>query len=235
METIGKVHSLQSLGTVDGPGVRYIVFLQGCNLRCKCCHNPDTWEINGGKEYTPNQILSKLIRFREYFGKDGGLTFSGGEPLLQCDFVLEVFKLCKDYGIHTCIDTSGSIITDKVKEILKYTDYCLLDIKYSNDNLYREHVGCGIQKPLEFLELLQEYNIPTTLRQVTIPTINDTEDSVLYLKWLADTHKCVQKVELLPFRKICQIKYDNMGLTFPFGHLDTPTKESMDKLNKILK
>jgi pyruvate formate lyase activating enzyme len=155
METIGKVHSLQSLGTVDGPGVRYIVFLQGCNLRCKCCHNPDTWEINGGKEYTPNQILSKLIRFREYFGKDGGLTFSGGEPLLQCDFVLEVFKLCKDYGIHTCIDTSGSIITDKVKEILKYTDYCLLDIKYSNDNLYREHVGCGIQKPLEFLELLQ--------------------------------------------------------------------------------
>ena len=140
----GYIHSIQSLGTLDGPGVRFVVFLQGCNLRCKCCHNPDTWECGVGKEYTPEEIVSRALRFREYFGRDGGITVSGGEPLLQADFVRTVFELCHNEGINTCLDTSGSILTDKVKSLLSVTDRVLLDVKYTNDEDYLKNVGCSI-------------------------------------------------------------------------------------------
>ena len=233
-ELVGRVHSIQSMGTLDGPGVRFAVFLQGCNLRCKCCHNPDTWELEGGKEYTAGEIFSRVLRFREYFGKDGGITFSGGEPLLQTDFVREVFEFCHEAGINTCLDTSGSILNDSVKALLAETDRVLLDIKYTEDGLYRENVGCGIKRVLDFLEYLNERGIPTTLRQVIIPTVNDTEENIKALKAIADANPCVDKIELLPFRKICQVKYDGMGIEFPFGNIPEPTAAKMTELQEIL-
>ena len=230
----GNIHSFQSLGTVDGPGIRYVVFLQGCNLRCGCCHNPDTWEMSGGIQYTPREIVDKVVRYKEYFGEAGGITLSGGEPLLQADFAYEVFRLCHNEGINTCLDTSGSILNDKVKKLLEHTDRVLLDIKYTNDTQYHEYVGCGMDKPLEFLAYLEHQKISVTLRQVIIPTLTDNEENVKALKIIAENHFCVDKIELLPFRKICQTKYDNMGLEFRFGHLPEPTQEQMCEMNKIL-
>lgn len=233
-EIIGKVHSLQSLGTVDGPGIRFVVFMQGCNLRCKCCHNPDTWDMGGGSEYTPQQIVDMVVRYREYFGAEGGITVSGGEPLMQPDFVDTLFSLCKEAGINTCLDTSGSIFNDKVKRLLTKTDRVLLDIKYTNNEQYLENVGCALKPVLEFLDYLNKEKIPVTLRQVIIPTLNDNEENIKALKGIAEKRANVDKVELLPFRKICQVKYDNMGIKFPFGTLPEPDEESMEKLKKQL-
>ena len=230
----GFVHSIQSMGTLDGPGVRFVVFLQGCNLRCGCCHNPDTWECGTGTQYTAEELVRRACRFREYFGRDGGITLSGGEPLLQADFAKEIFDLCHENGIHTCLDTSGSIFDDSIKNLLTVTDRVLLDIKYTNDDDYRENVGCGMEKPLAFLDYLCERKIPTTLRQVIIPTKTDTEENVRSLKAIADRHPNVDKIELLPFRKICQVKYDKMNLPFRFGHLPEPTRETMAMLEKLI-
>ena len=230
----GRIHSIQSLGTVDGPGVRFVAFLQGCPLRCGCCHNPDTWELTGGTPYTAEALVQKATRFTEYFGETGGITLSGGEPLLQADFVYEVFALCREQGIHTCLDTSGCVLNEAVRRVLTVTDRVLLDIKYTDDVSYRAHVGCGLQAPLDFLAELEARRIPTTLRQVIIPTLNDTAQNVLALKAIADSHTCVDKVELLPFRKVCQVKYDALGLPFAFGHLPEPSGENMQQLNELL-
>ena len=234
-DMIGNVHSIQSLGTLDGPGVRFVVFLQGCNLRCGCCHNPDTWDFDDKKLYTPPEIIKMACRYKEYFGTEGGITVSGGEPLLQAQFVREVFTLAHAEGINTCLDTSGSILTDKVKEVLDVTDRVLLDIKYTTDELYRTHVGCSIDAPLKFLAYLNEKGVKTTVRQVTIPTLNDDIASIKALKELTRGYTCVDKVELLPFKKICQVKYDEMGIVFPFGHLPTPSAEKMRELEEIIK
>ena len=230
----GNVHSIQSLGTVDGPGVRFVVFFQGCNLRCGCCHNPDTWETVGGTQYTAEDIVTKVMRYTDYFGESGGITISGGEPLLQVGFAKEIFELCHQKGINTCLDTSGNILNDEVKALLKVTDRVLLDIKFTNDSDYLEFAGCSLEKPMQFLAYLNEQKIPVTLRQVIIPTLTDNEENVLKLKQIADNHPCVDKIELLPFRKICQTKYDNMGLEFRFGDLPEPTNDKMQELNTLI-
>lgn len=233
-EILGRVHSFQSLGTLDGPGIRFVAFLSGCNLRCGCCHNPDTWDIMAGEEYTPLQVVEKAERFKEYFGDKGGITLSGGEPILQSEFARQVFELCRQRGINTCLDTSGSVMNDSVKTLLSVTDRVLLDIKYTTDEGYKNYVGCDYNLPLEFLKLLDEMTIPTTLRQVIIPTLNDDEDNILRLKNIANTYKCVDGVELLPFKKICQVKYDKMGIIFPFKDIPVPSAGRMSELNKIL-
>lgn len=230
----GEVHSFQSLGTLDGPGIRFVVFLQGCNLRCGCCHNPDTWDCGAGTQYTPEDILQKALRFREYFGSQGGITVSGGEPLLQAGFVAELFRLCHENGINTCLDTSGSLLNEEVKGLLSLCDRVLLDVKYTRGEDYLRHVGCSMEKPLQFLDYLDEQHIPVTLRQVIIPSLNDGEENILRLRDIARAHNCVDKVELLPFRKICQVKYDEMGIPFPFAHLPEPTKEQMARLEELL-
>ena len=227
----GRVHSIQTLGTVDGPGVRFVVFVQGCNLRCACCHNPDTWNTDGGTVFTPQQIADKAVGYKEYFGDTGGITVSGGEPLLQADFVCEIFKLCRQNGINTCLDTSGSILNEKVKDLLSVTDRVLLDVKYTNAEDYIKYTGCDMSAPIAFLEYLNDKKIPVTLRQVIIPTINDTPENAKALNGIAKSHPTVDKVELLPFRKICQIKYDDLGLEFRFGNLPEPTNQKMTALN----
>jgi pyruvate formate lyase activating enzyme len=223
------------MGTLDGPGVRFVIFAQGCPLRCKCCHNPDTWDASGGKEYSPEELVTRAVRYKEYFGQEGGVTVSGGEPLLQADFVREIFALCHENGLNTCLDTSGCILNDKVKALLKVTDRVLLDIKYVTDALYRENVGCSIDTPLAFLDYLSEQNIPTTVRQVIIPTKNHDEENIKALKSIISSHGNVDKVELLPFRKICQVKYDKMGLEFPFGEIPEPTREKMRELEEMIR
>ena len=230
----GRVHSIQSMGTVDGPGVRFVVFMQGCPLRCGCCHNPDTWDLKGGKEYTPCEIIERAKRCREYFGRDGGITLSGGEPLLQPEFAKELFSLAKSEGINTCLDTSGVILNDSVKTLLSVTDRVLLDIKYTADELYRRNVGCSIDAPLLFLEYLNGIKLPTTLRQVIIPTLNDTEENISELRKIRDTHACVDTVELLPFRKICETKYKALGIPFPDSHIPEPTHKRMEELYALL-
>ena len=232
---LGKIHSFQSLGTVDGPGVRYVVFMQGCNLRCSCCHNPDTWELQTSKTYTAEQIVKSVSRYVEYFGNDGGITVSGGEPLIQAEFVKNLFMLCKENGINTCLDTSGSILNNNVLSLLDYTDRVLLDVKYTNNDDYVKHVGCTLDSVLKFLQILDKKHIKTTIRQVIIPTVNDDKNNILKLKDIVSKFSCVDKIELLPFKKICQTKYDELGISFPFGTLPLPTTELMQELNLLLK
>ena len=232
---IGRIHSIQSLGTVDGPGVRFVAFLQGCPLRCGCCHNPDTWELGGGTEYTPEALVAKVTRFREYFGATGGITLSGGEPLLQADFCREVFRLCHEAGVHTCLDTSGCVLNNSVKKLLDETDRVLLDVKYTNEEDYRRHAGCSLASVLSFLNYLNEKYVPTTLRQVIIPSLNDSTEQALALRSIVKAYACIDKVELLPFRKICQVKYDNMGIPFPFKDLPEPTAAQIQNLENLLK
>ncbi len=230
----GFVNSIQSMGTLDGPGVRFAVFLQGCNLRCGCCHNPETWEAHRGTQYTAEEIVSRCERYREYFKDKGGITLTGGEPLLQAEFAREVFELCHEEGINTCLDTSGSIINDDVSKLLDLTDFVLLDIKYTDDGKYKKYAGCSLQKPLEFLKILCEKNIPTVVRQVIIPTLNDTEENILKLKELVSKHKNVEKIELLPFKKICAVKYEKEGKDFAFKDIPTPTSDKMKELTGLI-
>ncbi len=233
-QIIGRIHSFQSLGTVDGPGVRFVVFMQGCSLKCVCCHNPDTHNMSEGVPYTPEEVVKKVTRYREYFGSDGGITLSGGEPLLQAKFARKLFSLCHAEGINTCLDTSGIILNSDVKELLRETDRVLLDIKYTNDEDYRKYVGCSIKPVFEFLEYLNQNGVNTTVRQVIIPTLNDSDENILRLKEIIRRHPCVDKVELLPFRKICQTKYDSMKIPFPLAHIPEPESSEMTRLNAIL-
>ena len=231
----GFVSSIQSMGTLDGPGVRFVAFLQGCPLRCACCHNPETWAQVGGTAYTPEEIFEKAIRYRSYLGETGGITLSGGEPLLQPLFALEIFQLCQKADIHTCIDTSGCLWNTEIENLISLTDYVLLDIKYTTDALYRQYVGCTIEAPLRFLSELQKRNVPTVLRQVTLPGLNDTAVNMNALRQLKETHSCVEKIELLPFRKICTSKYETMGIPFPFANLPSPSRADMEKLELVLR
>lgn len=229
-----RVHSIQSLGTLDGPGIRFVVFLQGCHLRCKCCHNPDTWPPSGGQELTAEELARRAARYKEYFGQQGGITLSGGEPLLQAEGSYKLFRLCREAGIHTCLDTSGSVMNEHVERLLTVTDRVLLDVKYTNDRDYRANVGCSLEPVLAFLDVLNRRVIPTTLRQVIIPTVNDSTKNILALRAIRDGHPCVDGVELLGFRTLCQTKYDTLSIPFPFGHLPEPTRAQMDALRALL-
>lgn len=230
----GRINSFQSFGTVDGPGIRYVLFMQGCHLRCACCHNPETWGIMGGKEYSASEIIDRAFRYKNYYSNKGGVTVSGGEPLNQKEFVAELFKGLKAHGIHTCLDTSGYSRDNDYSEILKYTDLVLLDIKYPTDELYKKYVGCSINYPLSFLKELQKFGIKTWIRQVVIPTLNDNAQSIAFLNDLKKDYSVIEKIELLPFRKLCIEKYKSLSKEFPLEGTPEASKEIMDKLNAML-
>lgn len=211
----GRVNSIQTLGTLDGPGVRFVVFMQGCPLRCAYCHNPDTWDFDSGSEKSTEEIFSSVLRYKDYFGKEGGITVSGGEPLMQADFVYELFSLCKKEGIHTALDTSGCVRTLKTDKLLDVTDLCLLDYKMTNAQDYKNYTLCEKHRVDEFLSELDKRGISTWLRQVIVKGINDDLHSVQTLYDTANVHSCVKKVELLKFRKLCISKYENLGIEFP--------------------
>ena len=230
----GRIHSFQSLGTADGPGVRAVVFMQGCPLRCACCHNPDTWDFNRGTEVTPDEIFRKIKRLKNYFGEEGGVTVSGGEPLMQPEFIKELFTLCKTDGITTAIDTSGCVLNDKIKEVLNLTDTVLLDYKYVTDELYKTKVGTEKSKVDEFLSYLNSRNIDTWLRQVIIKDLNNNKNSVKVLKELKQKYPCIKKTELLPFKKLCIEKYEKLGIPFPLAETPETSKKEIEELEKYL-
>jgi len=231
----GRVHSFQSLGALDGPGLRCVVFLQGCPLRCGYCHNPDTWDTKGGQLTEASAIVKKLKRYKSYFGADGGVTVSGGEALLQADFVAELFAQCHQEGIHTCLDTSGCLHADAEEQLLEHTDLCLLDIKFTNHEDYRRHTGADLDDVMAFLGRLKARNIPTWIRQVIVPGLNDTVDNIDRLNELIAPYSNVVKVELLPFHKLCLEKYQTMGIPFPFDHYSAATQDDIAPLQSRVK
>lgn len=228
----GKISSVQTMGAVDGPGIRFVAFMQGCPLRCGYCHNPETWKINGGTEYTASELFDKIKRYKNYFGENGGVTFSGGEPFMQAEFVLEVIKKCKDSGIHTAVDTSGNILNE---ELINSADLVILDIKMTNEEDYKKYTGGSFKKTLEFLKLCEKYNKDVWIRQVIVPGINDNEENITCLADIIKEKSFIKKVELLPFKKLCSAKYQNLGIRFKFEDYPEADKECIERLTKLLK
>ena len=238
---IGRVHSFESFGTVDGPGIRFVVFLQGCPLRCRYCHNPDTWEA-GGEKYTAEEIVSRALRYKNYFGDKGGVTVTGGEPLVQIDFVIELFKILKEKGIHTCVDTSGITFNpdspqsvDKHEELLKVSDLFLLDIKHIDDEACKKLTGHSNRNTLAFAKFLSENGKKIWIRQVLVPGVTDDESSLTRTREFIDTLQTVEKIEVLPYHTMGTVKYEKLGLAYPLKGVEAPTKESVEKAKRILK
>ncbi|MBC2581012.1 pyruvate formate-lyase-activating protein [Clostridium sp. DJ247] len=231
--TIGKIHSFESMGLVDGPGIRCVVFMQGCVLRCLYCHNPDTWAFNCGTEITPQELVKKIIRFKPYFKNNGGVTFSGGDPLMQPDFLKEALKLCKDAGIHTTIDTAGYGV-GKYEEILKYTDLVILDIKHVDDDGYKNLAGRSKTGFDEFLDAVQKSNTKLWIRHVVVPGLTEVEEHIKKLAKIIKGIKNVEKVELLPYHTLGIDKYERLGIDYKLAGLEPMDKEKTKKLQELL-
>lgn len=228
----GKIHSIESMGLVDGPGIRFVVFMQGCNIRCAYCHNPDTWVKEGGQEYTPYELVEKIKKYRTYFEPSGGgVTFSGGEPLLQGEFLIETLKLCKESGIHTTIDTAG-VGNGNYEEILKYTDLVLFDIKHIDSEKYEDLVKHSMDESLKFLKAVQGTNTKMWVRHVVVPGITDSKEHLIKVKEFIDTLKNVEKVELLPYHVLGCNKYDVMGVKYRLEGLEPMDKEKLKEIEK---
>lgn len=230
----GRINSFQSLGAVDGPGVRVTVFMQGCNLRCAYCHNPDTWERDGGIEVTAGEVFDKIMRYKPYFSSHGGVTVSGGEPLLQTEFLLELFTLLKGSGTHIALDTSGICDIEKAKKVVELCDLVMCDIKFSNENDYKTFSGGSLKKTLDFLQMVDNTNAKIWIRHVVAPNLTDSEVSVKKIVDLSTNFHNLEKIELLPFRKICQSKYDNLKIDFPLKKTEECNRQTIEKLTKLI-
>ena len=230
---IGRIHSFQSLGTVDGPGVRTVVFMQGCPLRCICCHNPDTWDFTGGTQTTAEELVNRILRYRNYFGEQGGVTVSGGEPLCQTEFVTALFRRLRELGISTALDTAGYRLDESVKALLDVTDLVLLDYKYTDPRDYLRYTQCEMARVDTFLNYLQQTKKRTWLRHVLIPGYNDSVESLLRLRCVRDRYSCIERVELLPFRKLCLEKYRQMEIPFPLEETPEMSVERLEELRGL--
>ena len=233
---IAKVHSVETFGTVDGPGIRFVLFLQGCPLRCKYCHNRDTWDSSLGTKRTLEDILKEIKRYTPYFNTShGGVTVSGGEPLLQAQFVTELFKELRKLNIHTALDTAGSIpMNDDIKELLKYTDLVLLDIKHINDEKAKDLTGLSNKNNLDFAKFLEANNIPVWIRQVLVPGYTDDENDLKELKKFIDSLSNVKRVELLPYHNLGEFKWQDFNEKYPLHNVEAPTKEQIQRAKEIL-
>jgi len=233
----GKIHSVESMGLVDGPGIRVVVFMQGCTLRCLYCHNPDTWTLDGNKDaldFTPEELVNKISRFRSYFEKSGGgVTFSGGDPLKQPEFLKETLKLCKEAGIHTTLDTSGVGFGD-YEEILKYTDLVLYDVKHLTREGYKDMTGIEIDETQKFLEACKKMGTKMWIRQVVVPGKTDSEEYIRELGKFIKTLDNVEKVELLPYHLLGVNKYETLGIKYRLERLEAMDKEACKALYKFL-
>lgn len=236
MENTLKVHSIETFGTVDGPGIRFVVFLQGCPLKCMYCHNRDTWEINAGNITNISDLVDEIKRYFPYIkSSNGGVTVSGGEPLLQSKMVTELFKELKKYNVHTALDTAGSIpINDDIKELLNYTDLVLLDIKHIVDEKAKVLTGLSNKNNLAFAKYLSDNNIPVWIRQVIVPGYTDDEKDLLLLKDFLSTLKNIQKIELLPYHDLGKFKWKEMNLDYPLEGVRTATNDDINRVKKIL-
>ena len=245
VEAMGAINSFQSMGAVDGPGLRYVVFMQGCPLRCVYCHNPDTWSLGGSdiRKYGVGEVCEKIMRFRPYFegrgesgepgsrAAAGGVTVSGGEPLLQWEFVLELFRRLKGEGIHTALDTSGIGGNFRgIRELLKYTDLVLCDLKFPTEEDYFRYCGGSLEEVLSFLKLTEERKVPLWIRHVVVPGLTDGKESLSRIARLAGQFSNLEKIELLPFRKLCAVKYDAMDIPFPLADSPECTSGMIERL-----
>ncbi|MGN0478820.1 MAG: pyruvate formate-lyase-activating protein [Hominenteromicrobium sp.] len=230
----GRVNSVQSLGAVDGPGLRYIVFLQGCPLRCEYCHNPETWDRLGGELRTAEELCRTILRYRPYFGETGGVTVSGGEPLLQPEFVAELFSLLREHGVHTALDTAGTGNLTRAENVLRHTDLVLCDVKFPTEAGYRAHCGGSLTHTLEFMRLTEQMGIPLWVRHVVAPGLTDTPSSMRAVRDLCAGFSNLEKIEWLPFKNICASKYENLGIPFPMEGKPAFSQKHIDLLLKSL-
>ena len=234
---IGQIDSIETMGLVDGPGIRIVIFMQGCKLRCLFCHNPETWSLKGKISMTSEEVVKFVLRYKNYFQNNGGVTFSGGEPLLQPKFLIETLKLCKGNNIHTCLDTAG-IGIGNYEEILKYTDLVLLDIKAVEKNKYKEITSVDkLDEFFKFVDILKKMNTKLWIRQVIVPGINDSEEYIYKLKDFIQKHfnvNNIEKVELLPYHTLGVDKYKKLGIPYKLDGVSEMDKEECNKLQKIL-
>ena len=236
----GAIHSIETFGSVDGPGIRFIVFLKGCDLRCKYCHNADTWDHNSEDMRSADEILDFAERYRGYWGEEGGITVSGGEPLLQIDFLLELFRKAKERGINTCIDTAVQPFTreepffSKFNELLKYTDLMLLDIKHIDREEHIKLTGKPNDNIKDCFEYLSEVGQPIWIRHVLVPGITDNDEYLKKTREFIEKLSNVQRIEVLPYHSMGQHKFEALGIKYQLEGLESPTKERVDNAYDIL-
>lgn len=235
-QKIARIHSFESFGAVDGPGIRFVIFMQGCSLKCKYCQNRDTWDVHGGMEYTSDELIAKVSRYKNYFAvSGGGVTVSGGEPLLQMPFLIELFTKLKALGIHTAIDTSGSFsITDDMKKLINLTDLFLLDIKCINDEICKDLTGVSNQRELEFARYLSKNNKDIWIRQVLVPGYTDKEEDLKKLKEFISELNTVRKVEILPYHDLGKFKWSELGCKYELEGVPTATSQDVNRAKQIL-
>ena len=233
----GRIHSTESFGTVDGPGVRFVVFFQGCPMRCRYCHNPDTWDFSGGREVTAEELMKEYDSYKEFL-KSGGITATGGEPLAQPEFLAELFALAKSKGVHTCLDTSAGVYDpahhEKIDEALKYTDLVMLDIKHIDDEEHRKLTGKGNRNILAFAEHIRELGIPVWIRHVVVPGITDKYEELFALGEFLSTLSNIKALDVLPYHDMAKPKYAELGLDYPLGDTPPLTKEEAIKARDII-
>lgn len=236
----GFIHSTESFGSVDGPGVRFIIFVSGCPMRCQFCHNPDTWNMQAGEQRSADDLLKQALRYRAYWKDGGGITVSGGEPLMQMDFMIEFFRKAKEQGVHTVIDTSGAPFTreapffGKFNELMKYTDLLLVDIKHIDEEEHRALTGHTNENILDMARYLSEINKPVWIRHVLVPGKNDTDEYLKKLKSFLSELDNVQKVEVLPYHTFGEYKWKELGYDYPLAGTEPPSKERVENAKKIL-
>lgn len=234
----GRIHSFESFGTVDGPGIRFVVFMQGCPMRCKYCHNPDTWATGVGTEYSAEQVAKNALRYKNYFANGGGVTVSGGEPLLQTGFVKELFTILKANAIHTALDTSGTVYSEgnkgEIDELLSYTDLVLLDIKHIDPDEHKALTGRDNKNILAFAHHLSDIGKPMWIRHVLVPGITDNDEYLKELSTFISSLKTVEKVEVLPYHTMGVVKYEKLGVDYPLKGVQPPTAERVKNAKQIL-
>ena len=234
-DVVGRLHSVQSLGAVDGPGLRYVVFLQGCPMRCAYCHNPDTWDAAGGEPVTLEALMAQIRRYRSYLLPHGGVTVSGGEPLAQPAFVAALFRQLRAEGFHTALDTAGAGSAEAAAQTLPHTDLVICDLKFPDEARFRQYCRGELSRTLAFLDQTAAAGVPVWLRQVIVPGLNDTADDVRALCRTARRWPNVQKIELLPCRRLCLGKYAQLGIPFPLAGTPECPPETIAALEKIIK
>ncbi|HIR66472.1 MAG TPA: pyruvate formate lyase-activating protein [Candidatus Coproplasma avicola] len=235
----GKIYSFESFGTVDGPGIRFVVFVQGCPMRCLYCHNPDTWSAAGGTQYTAEEVASRILKYKNYFTGGGGATVSGGEPLMQAAFVEELFTILKKSGIHTALDTSGALYDARnpraFDSLLAVTDLVLLDIKHIDDGEHIKLTGRSNKNILAFARYLSDLGKPVWIRHVLVPGITDNDEYLHRLKAFLSTLTNVEKVEVLPYHTMGEVKYNKLGMDYPLKGVQPPSPERVKNAKEILK
>ena len=237
----GLIHSTESFGAVDGPGIRFVIFVKGCRMRCRYCHNADTWDPAGADERTPEDVLAEAERYRAYWGKKGGITVSGGEPLLQLPFVTDLFRLAKERGISTALDTAGQPFTrtepafSEIRALLSYTDLVLLDIKEIDTEKHRALTGWGNENILDFARYLSETGKPVWIRHVLVPGVTDCDEDLTQLRRFIDTLNNVERVEVLPYHRFGEEKWRLLGIPYTLADTEPPTEDRINNAKRILR